>query len=153
MNFWDSSAIIPLCFDGDAFTERMRTIADHDDGMVTWWGTQVECCSAFARLRRNGVITSEEEQQSRNRLTQLSMAWSEVEPSEKLRQLSRQLLLRQDIRAADTFQLAGAIIWAEGDFEGRGFVTLDRKLRSAAQSEGFNIIPCQHDYDEMTGGA
>lgn len=153
MNYWDSSAIIPLCFDNDAFTERTRAIAELDDSMVTWWGTQVECCSAFARLRRNAIITPEEEQQCRNRLNQLSMAWSEVEPSEKLRQLSRQLLLRQDIRAADTFQLASAIIWAEGDFEERGFVTLDRKLRTAAQSEGFNILPCQHDYDKMTGGA
>lgn len=153
MNYWDSSAVIPLCFNGDAFAEHVRVIAEHDDSMVTWWGTMIECCSTFARLRRNGIITSEEEQQCRNRLNLLSGAWSEVEPSEKLRQLSRQLLLRQDLRAADTFQLAAAITWADGDLEDRGFVTLDRKLRTAAQSEGFTIIPGQRDYEEMTAGA
>lgn len=149
MNYWDSCALIPLCFDGDAFAEHARTIAKNDGNIVTWWGTPVECCSAFARLRRDNIISSEEEQQCRSLLNLLSDGWSEVEPNEKVRQVSRQLLLRQDLRAADALQLAAAITWADGDLEGRGFVTLDKKLRAAASSEGFTVIPCQHDFENI----
>jgi predicted nucleic acid-binding protein len=148
-NYWDSCAVIPLCFDDDAFAEHARAIAKNNAKIVTWWGTPVECCSAFARLRRGNIITPDEEQQCRGRLNQLSSLWDEVEPSEKLRQLARQLLLRQDLSGADALQLAAAIIWADGDLEVRGFVGFDKKLRIASQSEGFIVMPCQSDFEKL----
>lgn len=143
MSYWDSCAIIPLCIDDDIFSECTRSIAINDDGIVTWWGTPIECCSAFARLRRENRITAEEEQQSRSRLNRLIDTWSEVEPSNKIKTVACQLLLRQPLRAADAFQLAAAIVWADGEPEGRRFVSYDKRLREAAQSEGFTVIPVQ----------
>jgi predicted nucleic acid-binding protein len=149
VNYWDSCAIIPLCFEQDAFADHARAVAGNDDKIVTWWGTSVECCSAFARLRRGGEITPEGEQQCGIRLNLLSERWDEVEPSDHLRQLARKLLLRQKLRAADALQLAAALMWASGDSTGIGFVTFDKNLRIAAQSEGFTVIPCQHDFEMM----
>jgi predicted nucleic acid-binding protein len=53
--------------------------------------------------------------------------------------------LRQPLRAADAFQLAAAIIWADGEPEGRNFVSYDKRLRDAARSEGFTVIPVQYE--------
>jgi predicted nucleic acid-binding protein len=150
VRYWDSCAIIPLCVDDDAFTQYARGLAESDDSIATWWGTPVECCSAFARLRREGVFTAEEEQYSCQRLNQLTEVWGEVLPSEKLRSLARKLLLRQAIRSADALQLAAAIIWAGSDTEGREFVSLDRRLREAAQSEGFVVVPNLRDFNNLT---
>ncbi len=150
MNYWDSCAILPICVNDDAFSGLAKSIAAEDDGIVTWWGTPVECCSAFARLRRQGIFTYDDEQQSRTRLSIISGVWNEVEPSEAVRALARQLLLRQPLRAADSLQLAAAIVWADGDIEGRGFVSLDKRLRDAAQAEGFTVIPNMIDFLNAT---
>ncbi len=149
MRYWDSCAIVPLCTTLDIFAEQTKTIALEDDIIVTWWGSQVECCSTFARLRRAGRQTPEEESMCRARLGRLAGAWNEVEPSERLRTLAKQLLLRQNLRAADAFQLAAAIIWAQGEPEGSGFVTYDKNLRLAAQSEGFTIYPAHSEFEQL----
>lgn len=151
MRYWDSCAIVPLCLHDDAFSENMSGLMSNDDSMATWWSSQVECCSAFARVRREGIISSEEEQQSRARLTALASAWTEVEPSEKVKALAKQLLLRQSLRAADSLQLAAAIVWANGEPDNRTFVTLDKRLREAARSEGFSVLPSQQDFETMIG--
>ena len=151
MRYWDSCAIVPLCLHDDAFSENMSGLVSNDDSMATWWGSQVECCSAFARVRREGIISSDEEQQSRARLTVLASAWTEVEPSEKVKALAKQLLLRQSLRAADSLQLAAAIVWANGEPDNRAFVTLDKRLREAAKSEGFSVLPYQQVFEAMIG--
>lgn len=55
MRFWDASAVIPLCV-SDPNSETMRKLAREDEAMVVWWGTIVECHSAFSRLRRVGDL-------------------------------------------------------------------------------------------------
>ena len=52
MMFWDSSAIIPLCID-EPQTKTIRQIVRKDSAVAVWWGSFIECCSAFARLRRD----------------------------------------------------------------------------------------------------
>jgi hypothetical protein len=66
----------------------VREIAEKDGSMATWWGTEVECHSAFARVRREGVVTADEEDALREMLDILSETWTENEPSEEIRRLS-----------------------------------------------------------------
>jgi predicted nucleic acid-binding protein len=149
MRFWDSSAIIPLCVE-EQRSENMRVIAKEDSNLAVWWGTSVECCSAFARIRRENTITLYEEQVLRGQMEKLAEYWGEISPSEEVRVLSRRLLLRHALRAADSLQLAAAIVWAGNQPEGFDFVCLDKRLREAAQTEGFTVWPVQQIFD-LTG--
>jgi hypothetical protein len=45
------------------------------------------------------------------------------------------------LRAADAFQLASALIWAEESPVGSEIVCLDENLRQAAAKEGFTVLP------------
>ena len=63
MKFWDASAVIPLFLE-EPETPRMLEIARLDGGMVAWWGTVVECRSAVARLRRETILTTSQEDQA-----------------------------------------------------------------------------------------
>ncbi len=146
MKFWDSCAIIPLCLE-EPFSGFLRALAQKDDGIVAWWGTPVECNSAFARYRRENKITLDEERVFRGLVNALSETWNEICPSEEARTLSSRLLLRYPLRAADSLQLAAALIWSGNHPEGFEFVCLDARLRDAAQTEGFSVLPPQDEYD------
>jgi hypothetical protein len=49
--------------------------------------------------------------------------------------------LTHPLRAADTLQLAAALIWAEETPQGLEIVCLDQNLREAALKEGFTLLP------------
>jgi len=149
MKFWDSCAIIPLCIE-EPFSESVRTIAKTDEDFVAWWGTPVECCSAFARYRRESRISMDEERSLRELLGILAESWNEISPSEEARALANRLLLRYPLRAADSLQLAAAVVWAGNKPEGFEFVCLDNRLRQAAQAEGFNVLPSQQDFESLS---
>lgn len=140
MKFWDASAIIPLCLEGP-HTERMREIVEENPSMVAWWGTPVECYSSFARLRREEVLERSGEDQAREFVHRLADAWTEVQPSDVVREHAARALLLHPLRAADSVQLAAALVWTEGRPAGQGFVCLDRRLAQAADREGFEVLP------------
>jgi len=140
MRFWDSSAIIPLCIE-EPHSETTRLLAQNDGELAFWWGTPVECSSSFARLRREGVISADDEQQVRRLVDQLTQSSTEISPSEEVRATARRLLLRHPLRAADSLQLAAALVWAANRPDDLGFVCLDKRLRDAARIEGFTIFP------------
>ena len=70
-------------------------------------------------------------------LSVLSGEWSEVQPSELVRQRTERILQVHPLRAADSFQLAAALIWTQESPLGLDFVCLDQNLREAAFKEGF----------------
>jgi uncharacterized protein len=142
MKFWDSSAIVTLIVPENA-TEIVKTIAAGDCNLVYWWGTQVECCSTFARLRREGHLTVAKEQACRAQLDDMVEYWAEVEPSSEVRACARRLLMRHALRAADSLQLAAALTWSGPQTEGAEFVCLDKRLRDAAVAEGFTVLPAE----------
>ncbi len=148
MKFWDSSAIIPLCLE-EQFSESVRLLAQKDEEIVVWWGTPVECCSAYARLRREHKISMDAERALRIRLNILAETWDEISASDEVRTVSCRLLLKHPLRAADSLQLAAAIIWTGNRPEGFEFVCLDSRLREAVQAEGFTVLPVQLAYDEL----
>lgn len=142
MIFWDSSAIIPLCID-EPHSKTVKNAAKRDSVMAVWWGSIVECQSAFARLRRDSFLSITEEDQVRNLLTMLTEAWTEIEPSEDIRDIAARLLLLHPLRAADSLQLAAALVWAGKTPKGHHFACLDRRLREAARKEGFVLLPAE----------
>ena len=149
MKYWDSSAVVPLLLD-EPFSGTVRAIMSGDIEMVSWWGTSVECCSALARVRRENGLTSEDELMLRSRLDELVDFWNEIIPSDSVRATARRLLLRHPLRAADSLQLAAAFVWSEGRPDGLEFVCLDGKLRTAAQAEGFAVVPSQSVFEAVS---
>jgi len=140
VKFWDSSAIIPLCLKEPA-SETIRTLAKSDEDIIVWWGTKVECLSALSRRRREGSISTDAERRARNALKALASAWSEVQPTEIVRQRSERLLMVHPLRVADSLQLAAALVWSEDRPQGLEFISLDKNICEAAFKEGFTVIP------------
>ncbi|MFZ1061333.1 MAG: type II toxin-antitoxin system VapC family toxin [Candidatus Rokuibacteriota bacterium] len=140
MKFWDASALLPLCV-SEPRTPLLKSIAQEDAAIVAWWMTLIECFSAFARLRREGVLTRAEEDQARRVLNRLGDLWTEVQPGREIRDRAGRILLLHPLRAADSLQLAAALTWAHGNPTEQPFVCLDHRLRAAAQQEGFRVLP------------
>jgi len=140
MKFWDASAVIPLCIE-EPQTKAVQDIAKKDEALIVWWGSLIECHSAFARLQRDGYLRPTEEDQVREILSSLESAWTEMEPSEDIRDIALRLLFSHPLRAADSLQLAAAIVWADKKPKGHHFVCCDNRLREAAKKEGFSVLP------------
>jgi hypothetical protein len=140
MKFWDSSAVIPLCLK-EQMTERLKSLMKADEEIIVWWAARVECLSALSRRRRERALSTDAELKSREILFTLSAEWSEVQPTELVRQRAERLLAIHPLRSADAFQLAAALIWAQESPQGLQIVCLDRNLREAAHKEGFSVLP------------
>ena len=118
MKFWDSSAIMALCLKEPA-SEVVKNLAKTDEDLVVSWTTRVESISAMACRRREGVLPIHAERQARAALTALAGEWSEIQPTEFVRNRVERLLMVHSLRAADALQLAAALLWTEeGDFGG-----------------------------------
>jgi predicted nucleic acid-binding protein len=136
--FWDSSALNPLCV-REANSTSCRSLAAQF-GLVVWWATPVEIRSAIARLQRSGSLNAGERQDSLDRLAVLQSEWREVLPNNGLRELAERLLDIYPLRAADSLQLAAALIWCRQTPVGRTFVSADLRLCEAATRAGFTVI-------------
>lgn len=139
MRFWDASALVPLCVEQPA-TPDVRLLLDDVPDLAVWWGSPVECWSAFARLRREGALSVEDEEVARARLEDLRGAWTEILPSEAVRELAGRIIRTHPLRAADGLQLAAALIWAGSPPTG-SMVLLDERLARAARLEGLEVLP------------
>lgn len=139
MNFWDTSAIIAMLA-GESAAPIAERIVEGDAGMVVWWGTIVECTSAVARRERGGSLRSNQVSDVLGRVDQLAALWHEVEPERRIREVARRLLRVHPLRAADAFQLAAAISFADGNPARIGFVSFDERLNDAAAREGFAVL-------------
>lgn len=139
MKFWDASAIVPLLLD-EPQTQAMLSILDQDSSVLVWWGTPVECMSALSRREREGALLAEHLAQAQDVLRYLKGSWQEVLPSNVLRDVAERLLRVHSLRAADSLQLAAAIIAAEREPSSLQLVSLDERLNDAAAREGFSIV-------------
>lgn len=140
MIFWDSSAVIPLCLEEPA-SEMMRHLHRAHGIPVVWWGTLVECHSALARQLRRGKLVVGQHREAQQTLVELAAIWHEVLPAPPLRERALRLLGVHPLRTADALQLAAALVWAGERPVGRTVVCLDNRLREAALSEGFTVLP------------
>ena len=88
------------------------------------------CCHPFAGSRND----------ERVRLTALHAGWHEVEPNQEVRESAKRFLRVHDLRTADALQLAAAFFVAEAHPATLEFISLDERLLSAANREGFVIV-------------
>jgi uncharacterized protein len=139
MKFWDSSALVGL-FVLESFSESVRLVARRDPVVTVWWGTKVECASAFSRLEREGRLDAAQVAEAMERMMCAAGDWTEVAPSEKLRESALRLLRVHNLRAGDALQLAAALSACEGYPAGMEFVCLDTRLNEAALREGFRVV-------------
>lgn len=138
MKFWDASAIVPLLV-REKETSHCRVLLKEDAEVVVWFLTPVEVLSALTRRVRERSLTSPEFRRAKDRLALLVGAWSEVISVERVRERSYRLLETHPLRAADALQLAAALLVAEENPKDVSIVTLDGRLRIAAEKEGFAI--------------
>lgn len=138
MKFWDSSAIVPLLVE-EPTTSALSNLYNEDSVMFAWWGADIECVSALARLERDGYLDPSLITESLKRLQELRLCWQEVQPTEAVKEAARRLLRVHNLRAADALQLAAAMIVSENRPSALEFVCLDERLILAAQREGFNL--------------
>lgn len=138
MKFWDASALVPLCTE-EPSSAVLRRVLDSDPAIVVWWGSLVECWSALARRRREGLLTLDDEDAARIVLDRLRALWTEIQPVEEVRTYAARLLRTHPLRSQDAVQLAAALVWTGG---GPGeVVVLDGRLRDAARLEGLTPTP------------
>ena len=139
MKFWDSSAIVPLLV-RESSSAEMMSFYERDPELLVWWGTEVECVSALARLEREGGLAGPSITRALDRLDALALAWREIQPVPRVRTGAVRLLRVHDLRAPDALQLAAALVAAEDHPKTLAVVTLDPRLRLAAEREGFAVI-------------
>ena len=139
MRFWGASAIVPLLM-MEASTKHLQALAAKDSAMLVWWGTEVECASAIARLEREGGLDEQAVAQAFERLKQLAGGWHEVDASDAVREAAVRFLRVHPLRAADALQLAAAFVAAERRPASLEVITLDDRLAVAARKEGFALI-------------
>lgn len=139
MKFWDASAILPLLV-AENTTRSLQALANRDSDLLVWWGSQVECVSALARLERSALLDRNGAALAFDRLKQLADGWHEIEPSELVRENALRFLRVHPLRAADALQLAAAFLAAERRPPSLEVVTLDDRLADAARKEGFELI-------------
>ena len=139
MKFWDSSAVVPLLI-AEPYSKALQAAAVDDPVMLVWWGTEVECASAIARLERDGGLDEAAAHEAFGRLKQFAGAWHEVDPSDGIRESAVRLLRVHPLRPADALQLAAAYIAAERRPSSLELVTLDDRLAAAARKEGFSLV-------------
>ncbi|HVE46392.1 MAG TPA: type II toxin-antitoxin system VapC family toxin [Acidimicrobiales bacterium] len=145
MKFWDSSAVVPLVVEETA-TKIIVDIFSADAVMLVCWGTEIECVSAVCRLERENALTRTQATSALDRLHDLGAAWHEVQAVEAVRRIARRLLRTHALRASDSLQLAAALVASEGDAGSLDFLSLDDRLRDAAEREGLAVV-------DITGGS
>ncbi len=139
MKFWDSSAIVPLLV-AEAHTKALLALYQQDGTVIAWWGTEIECASALARLEREGRLPAKSVTVALARLRALRRSWEEIQPMETVREIARRLLRIHPLRAADALQLAAAWVASEHEPSSLELVCLDDRLTGVAEREGFHVI-------------
>ena len=136
--FWDSSALVPLCV--YEATSRKAQAQLRKSMPVVWWGSLVEVHSAISRLHGQGSLNCVEKQGALSRLAMLGRSWKEILPGDPLRDLATRLLDTHELRAADSLQLAAALVWCQQHPAKRIFVCADQRLSRAAEEAGFTVL-------------
>ena len=144
MRYWDSSAVVPLIFE-EPTSELLNDLLMRDAEIAVWWGTWAECAVTTSRLKRDGNLDEQSEQETRAALDGLATDWVEIEPIDDMRLLASLPSKDHPLKTADALQLAAALRWCEGDTSGADFVCLDERLRRAASDEGFDVMPAEED--------
>jgi uncharacterized protein len=139
MKFWDASAIVPLLM-MEPTSGALQELAAADPAMLVWWGSEVECASAVARLEREGALDTAALNEAFDRLKRIAAGWHEIDPSDGIREAAVRFLRVHPLRAANALQLAAAFVAAERRPSTLELITLDDRLAASARKEGFAVL-------------
>jgi predicted nucleic acid-binding protein len=67
-------------------------------------------------------------------------SWIEIDDLRAVRRRAQRLLETHELRAADSLQLAAALVLVSDRPERFPFLTLDERLAEAADREGFDVV-------------
>ena len=132
---------MPLIVTQPTTSATVAGLLREDSEIAVWWGTWIECAVAISRLRREDSLDEEDQERTRSVLDLIAEVWTEIPPTSDIRLLAVLLSKDHPLKAADALQLAAALRWCEGDTRGTAFVCLDDRLRRAASTEGFRVLP------------
>lgn len=138
MRFWDSSAFVPLVVRQPGWADVDRWLGE-DPEIVIWTLTAVEVVSALRRLVRDGEIGERSARQAEDLAATLVERTHVVTDVEHVKGIAVRLLRVHALRAADSLQLAAALVWADGSPAGLVLHSFDRRLATAAEREGFEV--------------
>ena len=138
MRFWDSSGIVPLICRERSTSALLRLDVDDTDVLVGAF-TRTEVLSALCKHVRDGSLSRRSFELSRAKLDALQADWTENIDYEGVRARAERLLGIHALSAADSLQLAAALLAVEEKTAGFEFVTLDERLAEAAAREGFLV--------------
>lgn len=93
--FWDTSAIVPLCCFQTASQALRRLRRKYE--VVTWWASPIEGQSALKRLLRDKEISQAAYNEAVKRLQIQSETWREILPTEKVRELAKNLIESENL--------------------------------------------------------
>ncbi len=139
LTFWDTSGVVPLCCFQDKSQELRQLRRKYE--VVAWWATSIEAQSALKRLVSQNEISQNAYLQSIQRLEIQKDTWREIQPTEKVRALAKDLVETKNLRTLDALQLASALVWCFEKPKGRVFVCCDTKLSEVAERVGFMVLP------------
>lgn len=139
MRFWDASALVPLVVEEEE-SPALVDLYSEDPEVLTWWGTEVECVSALARLERSEELRPDAAAAAFQHLAALASTWHILEATDALRRTAIRVLRTHDLRAADSLQLAAALVASENQPSSLEFVCRDRRLALAAGREALCLV-------------
>jgi predicted nucleic acid-binding protein len=127
MSFWDSSALAPLCTNEPRSINAGKLWKQFTQKFV-WWESSIEISSALARLERENKISMQQRLKAEKRLEILETVWVEIQPEVRIKELAKTFPVKYRMKAADSLQLASAMIWCREQPKGKDFVSGDKKL-------------------------
>lgn len=139
MRFWDTSAILPLVV-AERVTNRVERWLRDDPDVLVWTLTRVELLSALARRHRESPGAARKLRAARRDVLTAWPYWSEVTAVGAVRKRAEELVERHPLRAADSLQIAAALVASEGAPATLDFVTFDVRQAAAAEGEGFTVL-------------
>ena len=94
----------------------------------------------MARCEREKLLSADDVTAALSAASALGSSWHEIVPFDSIRLTAKRLLRTHSLRAADSLQLAAAIIASDHDRASLDIVCLDLRLTDAARREGFTVI-------------
>ncbi len=131
--YLDSSALAKVYVDEEK-TARVRKLIS-EAIVATSRLSFVEIASAFARRRREGDLSASQADRVLARLRQSEKSIYVVELLPRVAAKAQQLLLRHPLRAADSVQLASALVLRDELRKSLKFVAYDERLAKSASVE------------------
>ena len=139
MRFWDSSALVPLVVE-EARSKACRSLRRADGTVLVWALSELEVRSALHRLAREGRLERADLRTALNRAEAMFARFDEITMLDSIRERASRLLAGHALTAADSLQLAAALVAAGERVRRLPFVTADDRLATAAEHEGFEVL-------------